>query len=61
MFPVMYELDFYINLLRNSVFKGLTILSCNMHPEVLRRIRCGRSTDVTIELLWRAGFSVSGL
>jgi hypothetical protein len=25
MFPVRYELNFYINLLRNSVFKGLIL------------------------------------
>jgi hypothetical protein len=25
MFPVRYELNSYINLLRNSVFKGITI------------------------------------
>jgi hypothetical protein len=28
MFPVRYELNFYINLLRNSVFKGLVGSSC---------------------------------
>jgi hypothetical protein len=27
MFPVRYELNIYINMLRNSVFKGLIIVS----------------------------------
>jgi hypothetical protein len=31
MFPVRYELNFYINLLRNSVFKGLTLLLCSAY------------------------------
>jgi hypothetical protein len=30
MFPVRYELDFYILFRRNSVFKGLTALACSL-------------------------------
>jgi hypothetical protein len=35
MFPVRYELNSYINLLRNSVFKGLSLL----RPETYRPFR----------------------
>jgi hypothetical protein len=35
MFPVRYELNFYINLLRNSVFKGLNKIRFERTKEVL--------------------------
>jgi hypothetical protein len=32
MFPVRYELNFYINLLRNSVFKGSNVIHRHENP-----------------------------